>query len=221
MRPRVWCLGLARTGTSSLSAALTQLGWQVIHHPHLFEVIGRDIESASNDSIAVLYPFLDRKFPGSRFILTERPMASWIHSMSRWLPRQVDLFREEAGALLLDALGRNNTDAVRLGLHAFVERAFEGDTAQRLAEQGLHFDFLLTFYFTMMHLYGTLDFEPEKLVAGHERHLHAVREYFRNRPGDLLVMRIAEGEGWERLCPFLGVPTPEVPFPHDGAWQGV
>jgi hypothetical protein len=29
----------------------------------------------------------------------------------------------------------------------------------------------------------------------------------------LLVMDICAGEGWEKLCPFLGVPTPDSAFP--------
>lgn len=34
-------------------------------------------------------------------------------------------------------------------------------------------------------------------------------------PGQrLLVIDIVGGEGWERLCPFLDVPVPKLPFPH-------
>jgi hypothetical protein len=31
----------------------------------------------------------------------------------------------------------------------------------------------------------------------------------------LLVMNISDGDGWEKLCPFLGVATPIHPFPHE------
>ncbi|HXX53057.1 MAG TPA: sulfotransferase [Thermodesulfovibrionales bacterium] len=41
-----------------------------------------------------------------------------------------------------------------------------------------------------------------------------VSEYFKDRPSDLLIIDICAGEGWEKLCPFLGVPIPRVPFPH-------
>jgi hypothetical protein len=35
-------------------------------------------------------------------------------------------------------------------------------------------------------------------------------------PGDrLLVMDIAAGDGWEKLCPFLGVAIPAAPFPRE------
>jgi hypothetical protein len=43
-----------------------------------------------------------------------------------------------------------------------------------------------------------------------------VREHFADRPGDLLVLDITAGEGWDRLCPFLGLPEPGVPFPRRG-----
>lgn len=42
-----------------------------------------------------------------------------------------------------------------------------------------------------------------------------VKEYFRDRPDDLLVMNICAGEGWEKLCPFLGLSIPKVKFPHE------
>ena len=39
-----------------------------------------------------------------------------------------------------------------------------------------------------------------------------VADYFHDRD-DLLVMRVTEGDGYDLLCPFLGVPTATEPFP--------
>ena len=47
-----------------------------------------------------------------------------------------------------------------------------------------------------------------------ERHNREVRDYFRDRPGDLLELSLARGDGWQQLCPFLGLPVASVPFPH-------
>jgi len=47
-----------------------------------------------------------------------------------------------------------------------------------------------------------------------ERHNQEVLRYFRDRPDDLLVLRITEGEGWPELCSFLRHPVPDEPFPH-------
>ncbi|MEN8238119.1 MAG: sulfotransferase family protein [Actinomycetota bacterium] len=48
----------------------------------------------------------------------------------------------------------------------------------------------------------------------YEAHNAAVIDYFADRPDDLLVFSITDGEGWDRLCPFLDEPTPDAPFPH-------
>ncbi len=47
-----------------------------------------------------------------------------------------------------------------------------------------------------------------------EDHNKEVLDYFKNRPKDLLVMDLAQGDGWDKLCPFLGVEIPNLPFPH-------
>ena len=31
---------------------------------------------------------------------------------------------------------------------------------------------------------------------------------------DLLIIDLPNDDGWSRLCPFLGHPTPNEPFPH-------
>jgi hypothetical protein len=46
------------------------------------------------------------------------------------------------------------------------------------------------------------------------RHNADVLGHFRDRPADLLVMRITEGDGWDLLCPFLGKTVPDREFPH-------
>lgn len=53
----------------------------------------------------------------------------------------------------------------------------------------------------------------KKALQHKETKYKEIKEYFKNRPNDLLVMNICEGEGWEKLCPFLGVPIPKIPFP--------
>lgn len=47
----------------------------------------------------------------------------------------------------------------------------------------------------------------------YRRHNEEVQAYFRHRPEDILVIDITAGEGWEPLCGFLGLETPNHPFP--------
>lgn len=48
----------------------------------------------------------------------------------------------------------------------------------------------------------------------YEEHNRKVREYFANRPQDLLEICWENGDGWDKLCAFLGVPVPNEPIPH-------
>ncbi|VGO21001.1 sulfotransferase family protein [Pontiella sulfatireligans] len=52
--------------------------------------------------------------------------------------------------------------------------------------------------------------------ARYKRHNEEVLDYFKDRTDDLLVMDLAEMDGWDKLCPFLGKNVPNKPFPHAG-----
>lgn len=55
--------------------------------------------------------------------------------------------------------------------------------------------------------------EMEEAKKKYENHIKEVKEHFKNRPDQLLVMNITAGEGWEKLCEFLDKPTPDKEFP--------
>lgn len=59
-----------------------------------------------------------------------------------------------------------------------------------------------------------LEIDINAWVRQWKKHHKAVREYFVNRKNDLIVMNIIEGDGWEKLCPFLGLTVPRKKFPH-------
>lgn len=50
----------------------------------------------------------------------------------------------------------------------------------------------------------------EKLYDTHHRRVY---NYFLDRPNDLLEINIVNGEGWEKLCPFLDLKKPGIEFP--------
>ncbi len=70
----------------------------------------------------------------------------------------------------------------------------------RLAEQGI-LDF--TAGNAAQFLYGVTEFNAEAWAAGRRRHEETVRDYFVNRPGDLLVLDICGGQGWPALLAFV------------------
>ena len=62
-------------------------------------------------------------------------------------------------------------------------------------------------------LYGQKSFDPLVFLRRYRRHNAEVQAYFKDRPGDLLVMDMDDGAGWGPLCKFLGTPVPDVPYP--------
>lgn len=55
--------------------------------------------------------------------------------------------------------------------------------------------------------------EREAFIAAYRAYDAEVRGYFAGRD-DFLAIDFEAGEGWEPLCTFLGLPVPDAPFPH-------
>ena len=97
---KVFGIGLNKTGTTSLHEALTTLGYESLHWggPALRRLVEVSLAagdpllsrldprfSAFSDILALSTNFdlLDRQYPGSRFILTVRPVDDWVESRRR------------------------------------------------------------------------------------------------------------------------------------------
>lgn len=171
---KVFCIGAPKTGTTSVRHALEKLGfrhkgwdrdlWLRFKEGNLDAVFDVAVRFDSFDdgpwNNGTLYRELDRRFPGSKFILTEREPVSWLQS-------------HEA-----------HFTAVRLRNHPYLiwRRSYSVEKRRDVLERYL------------------------------ERN-RSVKDYFKDRPDDLLVMNVCGGDGWEKLCPFLNVPLVDEPFP--------
>jgi hypothetical protein len=67
-------------------------------------------------------------------------------------------------------------------------------------------------------VYGSLQYNKDRFLYVYDTHVRNVKHYFRHRPEDLLVLDICGGDGWEKLCNFLGLSIPEARFPHANPW---
>lgn len=168
---KVFCIGFHKTGTTSMGVALQLLGYRVtgslgtrdariaekVHT--LVDATVPHFDAFQDNPWPVLYQYLDRQYPGSRFILTVRSAESWIRSQVR------DFSRNE--------------------------------TPMRQWIYGA----------------GCPAGNEEIYLARYRRHNDEVLAYFADRPEDLLLMDLPAGDGWDKLCAFLGKPVPAVPFP--------
>lgn len=87
--PKVFGIGLSRTGTTKLHAVLTELGYDSRHFvPELFDPpdwsVADEADALMDFPIQHLFKELDQRYPGARFVLTTRDLDPWLESM-RWM----------------------------------------------------------------------------------------------------------------------------------------
>ena len=217
--PKVFGIGLSRTGTQTLNRALQMLGYEAAHYPPITCYrLGRallDLDEAgkydalTDIPVARFYKELDSAFPGSKFIMTVRNPDDWIESVERLYAhdRRVannwfENFSEARTSLLLHYFGiRNSTHLTRLKVTKTRSRKVVKPLVRK-------------------QVYGCCHFDRERMLAAYANHLEDVLSYFAGREEDLLVMRICDGEGWSALCSFLGMTPPKLPFPRDDSHMG-
>jgi hypothetical protein len=56
-------------------------------------------------------------------------------------------------------------------------------------------------------------FTERGFVRAYERHNDDITRFFEGT-GRLLTLDVTDGGEWAQICPFLGVPVPDEPFPH-------
>ncbi|MEO0493375.1 MAG: sulfotransferase family protein [Actinomycetota bacterium] len=185
--PKVIGIGLHKSGTSSLAAALFTLGYEVTGHgamgpgydfgrlrsldpatarAEVWTRLQADLEQADAAQDSPWWEFyreIDEAFPGSRFILTVREREKWLSSVQTHFGRRSN----EWDRWMFD--DKNSVD------------------------------------------------DPQVFLDRYDAHHAGVEAHFADRPADLLVIDMAEGLSWGPLCDFLGLPTPAYTFPKANA----
>ncbi len=169
---KVFGIGFHKTGSKSLGIALEILGYSVCgprqdllnsikekNYKSVFGIV-KDYDAFQDNPWPLMYKKLDKKFPGSKFILTVRDEDKWIKSIVHYF-------------------GSKNTE-MRKWIYGI----------------------------------GCPNGNEELYLNVYKKHILEVKEYFKNRPDNLLVIDLTAGEGWEQICPFLEKQFPEKNFPH-------
>ncbi|WP_421789755.1 sulfotransferase family protein [Hyphobacterium sp.] len=188
-KPMVFGLGLSRTGTRSLTAGLQMLGWDTSHYP-IDEDTYTELAYGQYDLTLLKY------YDG----LTDITTAPYYQQFDKQYPgsKFILTVRDRDGWL------RSCQN------HWFNRPAFKQTDDP---DEETH---LLMRQLLRSAVYGCYNFQPERFVWVYEKHVAEVKEYFKDRPDDLLILNVCNGEGFEKLAPFMGVPAPAEPFPHKG-----
>ena len=192
-------VGLSRTGTKSLARALELLGLTTIHNdrerlnPIILGVdnspdfrVYDDVDAVTDLPSAYFFRELLLAYPDAKAILTVRDADSWLAGYARHARTR--------------KLQRLTGVRVRVGSALGLRRQAQQRKLYRykIAIRNL--------------VYGSVHFQEYLHRTKFERHNASVISEV--PAARLLVMNIFDGDGWEKLCPFLGVECPDIEFPH-------
>lgn len=203
---KVFCIGLSRTGTTSLCRGLEVLGYKSLHfslplfvHPeiispnlsfvpqrklNLYRRWRRNLELRSVTSI--LDPQVFDKFD----VFGDLPFPQVFKTLDEKFPNSkfIYTYRDEEKWL----------KSMKWLFH-------EGNI---LYSAGLLQDEM------NLKMYQCYQYDPTALLRSYRDHHKKVLSHFANRPDDILVINIDEERiDFKKLCAFLGKPVPEIPFP--------
>jgi hypothetical protein len=134
---KVFGIGLPKTGNHSLVEAMSILGFRAKHFPESDQEIADNDFSCGNPIVAE-YRMLDRRYPGSKFVMMQRDDASWLRSIRAHMNRKpVDTLRPSRRDLRLKLYGTISPTDAQLLAHkreheADVRRYFDGRCADLL-----------------------------------------------------------------------------------------
>lgn len=202
---KVFCIGANKTGTTSVEHVFKNLGL-IVGNQAQAEMLMHDwgkqdyrriikycrLSEAFQDvpfSLNNTFKVLDGAFPVSKFILTVRNNAN------EWY----------------DSLVRFHTKIVGKG---------RVPTADDLRQFNYRYPGFLLDAFRLR--YGadeSMLYNRIMYIEHYEYHINQVKEYFKGRPDDLLVLNVAEPDAIERLVKFLGHPYTGQKMPHKNSSQ--
>lgn len=213
---KIICAGFPKTGTKSMARALRELGYGPVHdfEEHLeynldtyldffegrvdgsiFKSVYKDVDAVMDQPSVDVWHILHQQFPEAKVILMVR------ENEEAW-------FKSYYG-MLMYACG----DKFRLPWLWMWAREYLSTTRNKLTRLHTHNLVFSTGSDNMTNMRYKLNnmLCKEEWKSQYVKHNAAVMGIVPSN--NLLVFNVKEG--WEPLCKFLGVPTPDSPFPYE------
>ncbi len=181
---KIFCIGLSKTGTTSVAAALEQLGLLTAHYRNPFSnaiLAEADVpllDALADTPVCAHFETLYHTYPHARFIWTQRPLADWLQSLSRQYTHW-----------------HGTPDFPALREHSQTRNEIRHGVEYALLHANLYFN------------------HPDARTAA-QAYAQRVELFFADKPREkLLLFNLFEGDGWRELCGFLGREIPQTTFP--------
>jgi hypothetical protein len=189
---KIFGIGLSRTGTASLTSALQSLGYLTAHFP------------CDRQTQTEIYDYRDS--PNGLHLtildaygaLTDTPVCCTYKALDRHYPNSKYILTVRSKDTWLRSC-----------------EVYWRTTLVRHIENSLDDIYPAFIDYVNLRLYGTSNFDANLFSKAYDEYVNGVLSHFEERPSNLLIMNICEGDGWFPLCDFLSDEIPSLPFPHD------
>jgi hypothetical protein len=185
----IFGIGFHKTGTSSLASALRYLGFRTIHGD------GRNSWPGADEGVSLIKMIErgDYNLPTFKLFdaFLDNPYAAIWRNLDEMFPSaKFILTLRDADSWIESCVRYYGGRRVRpMRLWIFGENA--NPTASAIAKQAW--------------------------LDTYQRHNASILHYFGAESDRFITMNVVESDGWEKLCPFLGVKIPSTSFPRSNA----
>ena len=204
---KIFCIGFNKTGTTSLERALKEFGFKMGNQAEAESMfddwVKRDFKklyayckkSDAFQDAPFSFPFtftaMDQFFPNSKFILTERD------SPDQWY-NSITRFH---GKLWANDSIPTKADLLQAN---YIYKGFP--------------------YHNIKKLFNTDDndlYNKEILMRTYVDHNNSVKNYFKYRPNDLLVLNLKDADSYKKLCSFIEKKELRASFPWENKTENM
>lgn len=190
--PKIFGIGLSRTGTTSLAAALSAIGFNTLHwfNPLTCELISDDdlhlFDAFTDTPVCANFERYYYTFPHSKFIYTTRPLEEWKRSV-------IGHFKRLTGFS---------------DFHEFKTAISRSD--------------MLPYGTAFSSVHHSLYFNHADYESAYHAHDRRVRRFFQDKPRNrFLEFDLFGGHGWQELCAFTGRSVPSMSYPRENPLPSV
>jgi hypothetical protein len=206
-KPKIFCVGRNKTGTTSLKKAFQDLGF-IVGHQRTAERLIREYKEGNFTPIieycksaqvfqdvpfsyADTFKYLDKAFPNSKFILTIRDSPEqWYNSLTKFHSKKY------GKGCIPTAQQLKNAEYVWEGW------LWESNRINfRTPEDN--------------------PYQKELVIENYIQHNNSILDYFKSRPNDLLVINLSEKDAYHQFVDFIGVDSPFTYFPWENKTEKV
>lgn len=207
-KSKVFCIGLSRTGTSSLSYWLQQHGYQTLHYSKELFANGDQLNAEfAHDPMLPMNYFQRRKYANYWYALRENDIFSILDRHDAFLDNPIPLFYKELSKYYPDSkfvLTLRNIDD-------WLE-----SMCWMLTHGSANWGWDLVDYEMLQAIYNTVHYQENKLRDVYINHLEDSKRFFEGQEDRLFMFNLTSNDpNYDSLANFLGIKRKRfLGFPH-------